>query len=283
MRNGLRFMRQHHLGQFAFTPIGAVQGWHGHLFRYAVERFLAWGYQYLAIGGLAKAKTEEILEVLRAIQPALADAPGVDVHLFGVARNDQVDKFIQLGVTSCDSTGPLQKAWLNATANYLTIDGPTYAAIRIPNPDSSPKGKKAVNEEAGVTLRYLLSLEREVLRMVRAFDRGEVGVEETLDAIMSYDELLGEDRKFRELFRKTLTDQPWKKCPCDVCRKVGVDVIIFRGNDRNRRRGFHNTYVYYQEFKRIRERLDDNNRIVQEIQSAIPAPEKPAARMAFEF
>jgi hypothetical protein len=26
---------------------------------------------------------------------------------------------------------------------------------------------------------------------------------------------------------------------------AGVEIIIFRGNNRNRRRGFHNTYVFY--------------------------------------
>ena len=32
--------------------------------------------------------------------------------------------------------------------------------------------------------------------------------------------------------------------------KDGIDVVIFRGNNRNRRRGFHNTYVFYQLLQR---------------------------------
>ena len=34
-------------------------------------------------------------------------------------------------------------------------------------------------------------------------------------------------------------------CACDICRRDGIQVVIFRGNNRNRRRGFHNTYVFY--------------------------------------
>lgn len=34
-------------------------------------------------------------------------------------------------------------------------------------------------------------------------------------------------------------------------RGLGVEVILFRGNDRNRRRGFHNTYVFYQRFRAL--------------------------------
>jgi hypothetical protein len=36
-----------------------------------------------------------------------------------------------------------------------------------------------------------------------------------------------------------------------VCRTWGVEVIIFRGNNRNRRRGFHNTFIFYNLFQRI--------------------------------
>ncbi|MFD1188701.1 hypothetical protein ACFQ2O_21010, partial [Pontibacter rugosus] len=52
-------------------------------------------------------------------------------------------------------------------------------------------------------------------------------------------------------YKKTLQAKPWQQCKCDICKKDGVDVIIFRGNNRNRRRGFHNTYVFYSLLKRI--------------------------------
>ena len=42
----------------------------------------------------------------------------------------------------------------------------------------------------------------------------------------------------------TLKKQPWKYCKCKICQQAGVEVIIFRGNNRNRRRGMHNLSVY---------------------------------------
>jgi hypothetical protein len=46
-------------------------------------------------------------------------------------------------------------------------------------------------------------------------------------------------------YQRTLEAMPWKHCPCTLCREQGVEVILFRGNNRNRRRGFHNTFVFY--------------------------------------
>ncbi len=40
--------------------------------------------------------------------------------------------------------------------------------------------------------------------------------------------------------------RPWQKCPCAVCRRWGVEVAIFRGTERNKRRGFHNLWVFNQ-------------------------------------
>jgi hypothetical protein len=49
--------------------------------------------------------------------------------------------------------------------------------------------------------------------------------------------------------RETLMARPWNHADCAVCKDVGVETIIFRGNNRNRRRGFHNSFVFYQKFK----------------------------------
>lgn len=51
----------------------------------------------------------------------------------------------------------------------------------------------------------------------------------------------------------SLEDRPWQMCDCTVCQEIGVEVVIFRGNDRNRRRGFHNTYIFYQRFQELLE------------------------------
>ena len=51
---------------------------------------------------------------------------------------------------------------------------------------------------------------------------------------------------------KVLSEKPWLKCSCEICSKVGVEVILFRGNNRNRRRGFHNIHIYSKLINKLR-------------------------------
>jgi hypothetical protein len=53
-----------------------------------------------------------------------------------------------------------------------------------------------------------------------------------------------------EVYRKVLQAQPWLSCPCAICQKVKHHVILFRGAERNRRRGFHNVWVFYKRLQR---------------------------------
>ena len=67
-----------------------------------------------------------------------------------------------------------------------------------------------------------------------------------------YDRLITNERMdTRPLLQKVLEDAPWRNCPCSICKKDGIEVIVFRGNNRNRRRGFHNTYVFYEIIQRV--------------------------------
>ena len=69
--------------------------------------------------------------------------------------------------------------------------------------------------------------------------------------LQEYDQLITPDRPDnRPVLRRVLEAAPWKDCKCDICQRDGIDVIIFRGNNRNRRRGFHNTYVFYRLIQR---------------------------------
>ncbi|NEU59178.1 DUF6884 domain-containing protein [Halorussus sp. MSC15.2] len=65
--------------------------------------------------------------------------------------------------------------------------------------------------------------------------------------IKDYAKWIGDDQLLEE-YQKTLRERPWEKCDCPICAENGVEVCIFRGNDRNRRRGFHNTRRFYDEF-----------------------------------
>jgi hypothetical protein len=187
------------------------------------------------------------------------------MHLFGVGRLNAVPVFRHLGVTSFDSASPLRKAWLDSAANYHTFDGKTYAAIRIPNVDRAGVRIKRLLE-AGVSDRETLKrLEENALNTLREFDAERVTLESTLDALLALDELLELPRngevnpqekarrlaRHAQMYRELLEEQPWKKCDCVICQEIGIEVVIFRGNDRNRRRGFHNTYIFHKRFNAL--------------------------------
>ena len=70
------------------------------------------------------------------------------------------------------------------------------------------------------------------------------------------DETVQQDKslaKTRALIQRTIEESPWKRCACDICRAVGVEVIIFRSSNRNKRRGFHNLGVYHRHLKKTLE------------------------------
>ena len=78
-----------------------------------------------------------------------------------------------------------------------------------------------------------------------------------LDKIVEYDSLLlrtSDSNDLRGQYEITLKDAPWEQCDCPVCKALGIDVVIFRGFNRNKRRGFHNTRVFYKQLLELRER-----------------------------
>jgi hypothetical protein len=59
------------------------------------------------------------------------------------------------------------------------------------------------------------------------------------------------DDDLLEEYREILRERPWERCACPICTEHGIQVGIFRGNDRNRRRGFHNMRRFYDEFDEV--------------------------------
>ena len=151
-----------------------------------------------------------------------------------------------------DSASHLRRAWLGTGSNYFCEDGKKYAAIRIPPVDGhGVRVRKMVAEGRG-TIEQFRQLEQNALSSLRAYDKGEVSIEVALEAVLEYDQYIGDGRDVHKtLYRELLDDMPWKKCDCKICKEIGIDVIIFRGNNRNRRRGFHNTYVFYKQLKSV--------------------------------
>ncbi|WP_129727930.1 tRNA-guanine transglycosylase DpdA [Ectobacillus funiculus] len=409
LENAKDFLVKHQSGGYQFKPSGIAQGWDPSSYHEAVKQLVEMGYRHISLGGLAYAKSEQILDVLIEVAPLLPEY--MEVHLFGAARLELLQTYYQLGVTSFDSTAFLKKAWGGASGgNYFTKDQEKYAAVRIPqaNTSKNPKLKELVARDIG-EISYFEDMEKKALNYLRSYADGNVSMEETIEAVIRYDshyetlkeykklykgqvekrnkhivanlkvtsqeleniawkiakgttskaavntaetilaksatwtpsKILGwveeqiekqmrtihkkeelsqfeeyswgdvsfhkflfeniavvekyiEDpflrimkdiaaleveviekealtllsstlkeyftenyetvcanNKLRPHYLRVLADQPWKKCNCEICRGIGVEVIIFRGNNRNRRRGFHNTHVFYEQFKEI--------------------------------
>ena len=90
VNNARDFIEGHREGEYRFTAVGAAQGWSPESYADAVKEYQKMGYAYIALGGLVRTPTKGILEVLEAVNRNLK--PGVDLHLFGVARPDALMK-----------------------------------------------------------------------------------------------------------------------------------------------------------------------------------------------
>ena len=244
------FLRLHRVRSCRFEPIAVAHGWSPKSYADAVRRLQTVGYDRIALGGMVPLKSPDILATLKEVSSALA--PRTRLHLLGVTRTAHVQEFARYGVTSFDSTSPFFQAFKDEKDNYYTLDS-SYVAVRVPQVDGNTKLRRQVT--AGlVDQSDARKLERICLERLRAYDRGEVGVATTVDAVSSYMDFLGEKKDRSAAYERTLLDEPWKKCPCNVCRAIGIDVIIFRGAERNRRRGFHNLGVFSRRLTRDLER-----------------------------
>ncbi len=246
------FLQLHRARRCRFEPMAVAHGWSPLSYAKAVSQLQDIGYDRIALGGMVPLKTPDILDTLKVISVVLD--PVVQLHLLGVTRTAHLQDFTGFGVTSFDSTSPFVQSFKDETDNYHTLDG-SFIALRIPQVDGNTRLRKQVT--AGlVDQRSARRFERDCLNRLRNYDKECMGVESVLDAIRGYAELFGTKKDRSAEYRRTLEAKPWKHCGCTVCMEIGVEVIIFRGADRNRRRGFHNLAVFSQRLRRELDRSD---------------------------
>lgn len=223
-----------------FEPVGVAQGWSPKSRAHAVAELQKMGYTRIALGGLVPLKTDEILDILGAVDSVRTVA--TRLHLLGVTRLDAINRFKGLGATSFDSTAPLMRAFKDKRKNYF-LGSRTFPAIRIPQLNGNPKLKRRVL--AGeVDPEHARRLERQVLDLVEDFSDQRTDVGTFLAAILEYEALFDPKSDREAEYRQVLTERPWEQCDCEVCSEIGIHVILFRGSERNRRRGFHNIYQF---------------------------------------
>jgi hypothetical protein len=240
------FKRRHKARKCTFEPVGVAQGWSPKSYAIAVRKLQRMGYTRVALGGMVPLKTPDILSVLKAV--AAVRRQEVQVHLLGVTRTEHVEAFDGFGVTSFDTTSPFLRAFKDAKQNYFTAKG-AFTALRIPQVQGNARVENLIRSGAIDQLKAR-RLEQTCLARLRDYDAEKESLERVLEPLLEYERLVGVEASGRSdrraAYVRTLTERPWATCPCEVCRTIGVEVIIFRGSERNKRRGFHNLYVLYE-------------------------------------
>ncbi|MEI6126604.1 MAG: tRNA-guanine transglycosylase DpdA, partial [Pseudomonadota bacterium] len=232
----------------AFVPIGAVQAWSPSSFARLSKKLVGFGYEYIGLGGLAGRPTQEIYEIAAEVRSAVPQH--IKIHIFGFSKFRSIEKFQGLGITSFDSTSPLIRALKDGKDNYYAPDGNHYVAIRIPMLHEAKTKRKI--QSGAIDQTAALALMERCFESLRSFDKGMANADEVLEALSKYESALKQGAGKHEMYKRTLLHMPWKKCPCRICSAAGVEVIIFSGINRNKRRGFHNLYVFYNKLKEIR-------------------------------
>ncbi|EPV3841350.1 tRNA-guanine transglycosylase DpdA [Morganella morganii] len=234
-----------------FTAFGVAHGWSKTSYRKSVEALLAMGYKNITMGGMVPLKTAQILETLEEVKPLLHS--DTRVHLLGIARPESFADFIRYGVTSIDSTTPLQQAFKDRKNNYHTLEGSAYTAVRVPQFDANPSLSRKI--KSGVIDQDIARhLEKDAMNALFEYEKDSMSLAQTLDTVLAYERLHAgekEAEKIRADYERTLGERPWMQCQCNICKSIGINVIIFRGAERNRRRGFHNIQVLYSRLQRI--------------------------------
>ena len=235
------FLRKCHALKVHFSPLGVAQGWSPASYAFAVGRLQAMGYQRIAVGGMVPMKTPAILQCLEAI--ATVRHPSTTLHLLGVTRQKQATQFQRFGVASFDTTSPLRQAFKDAKDNYYTM-ARTYLAIRVPQVEGNPRLQARIRS-GELRQEEVRRLEQRCLQGLIEYDRGNLMLDVTLEQVLEYERVHHPKEDHCETYREVLQDRPWASCECAVCRKIGIHVILFRGAERNKRRGFHNLAIFY--------------------------------------
>lgn len=240
------FLKLHREKKGRFTPIGVIQAWSPKSAADHARKLVDMGYGYLGLGGVAQRPSGEIIELISEIRSAIPD--DIRLHVFGIARFSNLSNFLGLGIESFDSSAPMLKSFKDDNSNYFLADGRNYLAIRLP---AVSELSRTITDEDKI--RRIESSEEDTLGSLRSYDRGQESIEHTLDLLDTHGKLLDLPLRRKE-YQRTLEDAPWKTCSCLVCKEVGIDVIFFRGLNRNKRRGYHNLHALGEIVKDLNDR-----------------------------
>ena len=245
LKNAEKMMNKWSSGNYSFQLVGVAQGWDPESYYNAVKELLDMNFEYIALGGLVRTNTPGIVKVLKKCHE-LWKGKNIKVHVFGVGRWSILPYYLKYGVTSFDNAYH-RRAWLSSKDNY-ELDGMWYTALRVPLSNSKPF--RRIKEE------------QEVFDVIKEYVEGKVQPEAVIEKLKKYEEKLvrhgiEKENRFEKIknlekeYLRTLKERPWKKCDCPICKEIGVHVCIFRTNERNMRRGFHNLFQFYKRLQKF--------------------------------
>ena len=164
-----------------------------------------------------------------------------------------MDAFAALGVTSFDSTSAFRQAFMDDRKNYhtrrpLVRRHPRPPSRRQPDAEASyPRRQGEPEGRPGGRARALKAL--------RAFDGGSASLADCLQALRptKRSAMPGAQAKVVPVgVRGDSGCSALESCPCSLCRLHGVEIAIFRGTERNKRRGFHNLSVLAAQMEHVK-------------------------------
>ncbi|MFA4849528.1 MAG: tRNA-guanine transglycosylase DpdA [Methanoregula sp.] len=229
-----------------FQLIVAVQGADIQDYLSMFNKFYKKGIRHFAFGSLVRTQTSFIIQLIDALIEDIKKTSKKPefIHFFGVARYSLFSKFKELESmdisTSFDSSSHLRKAWLTSPHtefNYIDQSWTGYSAIRIPSKLAKEKLEFINPDEYEI-------LSNSCLNALRKYDNDDISLKEVIAELKEFIERMHEDPELLHYYQRTLKAKPWKQCPCPICKEIKIDVAIFRGNNRNRRRGFHNVFIF---------------------------------------
>ena len=155
-----------------------------------------------------------------------------------------------LGVTSFDSTSAFRQAFKDDRDNYHTVGPDLYGDPRSPG-GRKPQTEEHASRQAGSSKQHAIQLEQACLRRAARIRRRRREDRACYRRLHAYEEIFDGRKDYRNAYREMLAeDAHGRTCPCGICAKAGINVIIFRGSERNKRRGFHNIYAFRQRLDR---------------------------------
>ena len=211
------------------------------------RRFSASGYTRVALGGMVPLKTPEILACLEAVAAVLA--PGVELHLLGSHAARQHLGVRRVRRHELRQHKPLP-AGLHGRRRQLLHA--RWNVLRYPHPPERRQHQTAQPESAPESCPKSKCVRSRTPRSarVREYATNEARPRARRSTLSAHTRPSSPGPLHGETTTSArLRHGPWESCDCGVCQAAGVEVILFRGTERNKRRGFHNLKIF-------RERLE---------------------------